>query len=144
MLPIEEHLREMRVMHAQMTNDMCLLIIPCRAILALESRRLLALIAQMRQHRFFPLVQIVATRTLEHAVLLTADSAFPRINHLESPLPSWKSIWNPWKKESVLITSRFSTFSRKGRALQNGFSRPSSSINYENHSKHCHYKIKHP
>lgn len=90
MFPIEEHRRKMRVMHVQMTNDMRLLIILCRAILALESRRLLALITQMRQHRFFPFVLIVATRTLEHAVLLT-DAAFPR-NHLESPLPSRKSI----------------------------------------------------
>lgn len=89
----------MRVVNAQMTSDVRLLIIPCRAILALESRRLLALITQMRHHRFFPLVQIVTTGTLEHAVSFTdADSALARMNHLESPLPSRKSIWNPWKK----------------------------------------------
>jgi len=60
----------MRVMHAQVTHDVSLLIIFYRAIYTHESRRLFALMTQMREHRFLPLVQITATGTLVQAVSL--------------------------------------------------------------------------
>lgn len=76
----------MRVMHAQMTYDMSLLIIFYQAIRAFESRWLFALVAQMREHRFLPLVQIAATGTLVQVVSLF-DIAWIRINFFAVPPP---------------------------------------------------------
>lgn len=67
-----------------MTYNMNLLIVFYRAIRALESRRLLALMAQMREHRFLPLVQIAATGTLELAVSCI-DTFWIRINFSAVP-----------------------------------------------------------
>lgn len=64
-----------------MTYDMALLIIFSLAIRAFESRRLFAMVAQMREHRFLPLVQIAATGTLVQAISLF-DIARIRINVL--------------------------------------------------------------
>lgn len=60
----------MRVVDAQVADNVRLLIILHRAVQALESRRLLALMPQMRQHRFLPLVQIMTAGTLVHVVAL--------------------------------------------------------------------------
>lgn len=73
-------------MHAQMTHDMRLLIIFYQAIRAFESRQLFALMTQMRQHRFLPLVLIAATGTLEQAVSLS-DIAWIGINVFTVPPP---------------------------------------------------------
>lgn len=73
-------------MHAQVSYDMPLLIIFYRAIRALESRRLFALMTQMREHRFLPLVQIAATGTLVQAVSLI-DIVWIRINFFVVPPP---------------------------------------------------------
>lgn len=104
----------MRVMHAQVTYNMTLLIIFYRAIRALESRRLFALMAQMGEHRFLPLVQIATTRTLEVSLI---DIIWFRINIVISP-PLGGIIWNPWKSGSVLVISSIFAFSRDGRVLQ--------------------------
>lgn len=109
----------MRVMHAQVTYDMPLLIIFYRAIRALESWRLFALMAQMREHRFLPLVQIAATGTLVHVVSLT-DTVWINFPAVLPPLGG--TTWNPWKSGNVLVTSRSSVFLGNGRVLQNGVS----------------------
>lgn len=63
----------MRMVHTQVAYDVGLLIIFHRAMRTLESRRLFALVPQVCQHRLLPLVQIMATGTLEHAVSLVNE-----------------------------------------------------------------------
>lgn len=95
----------MRMVHAQMTHDMSLLIIFYRAIRAFESRWFFALMTQMREHRFLPLVHIAATGTLVQAVSLIA---WIRINFFMVPPPLGGTIWNSWKSGIVLVMSRSS------------------------------------
>lgn len=67
-LSVPEHLGELGMMHAEMSYHVRLLVILHRAVRALETRWLLALIPQVRQHRFLPFVRIVTTRALVHLV----------------------------------------------------------------------------
>jgi len=112
----------MRMMHAQVTHNVSLLIIFYRAIYAHESRRLFALMTQMREHRFLPLVQIAATRTLVQAVSLI-DIVWIQTNFFVVLPPLEGTIWNPRKSRNVLVISR--SFPRNPRnpacILQNFF-----------------------
>lgn len=52
----------------QVSDHMRLLVVLHRAVGTLESRRLPALVPQVRQHRLLPLVEVVAAGTLVHPV----------------------------------------------------------------------------
>lgn len=114
LLPVEEHRREIRVVDAQVADDVRLLVILHRAMQALESRRLLALMPQVRQHRLLPLVQVAATGTLVHVVALVEEflvGARSRVRRLVALAPRLQRvIWNPRKDEGVLVQEPIHSF----------------------------------